>query len=142
MNSGQICIAVKRIYVHESIYDEFRQALVGFTKGIKVGDGFEPGVFMGPIQNKMQYERVKGFIADIEKEKWTVACGGTVNTSSTGYFLNPTIIDNPADDSRIVVEEPFGQLCRYVCLCRVIRKMLTVMQVPLYQLCHGQMRTR
>jgi acyl-CoA reductase-like NAD-dependent aldehyde dehydrogenase len=49
--------------------------MVEFTKALRVGDGYEPGVALGPLQNKMQYERVKGFFADIEKEKWTVACG-------------------------------------------------------------------
>lgn len=55
----------------------------------------------------MQYERVKGFFADIGKENWQVAVGGEV-WESKGYFIDPTIIDNPAEDSRIVVEEPFG----------------------------------
>ena len=56
----------------------------------------------------MQFERVKGFFADIEKEHWDVAVGGKIESGGEGYFINPTIIDNPADDSRIVVEEPFG----------------------------------
>lgn len=63
---------------------------------------------MGPINNSMQYERVKGFFADIEKEKWNVAVGGK-NDDKPGYFINPTIIDRPSDDSRIVAEEPFGK---------------------------------
>jgi acyl-CoA reductase-like NAD-dependent aldehyde dehydrogenase len=81
--------------------------MVKFTKTLKVGEGNEPDVFLGPIQNSMQYERVKGFFADIEKEKWNVAVGGK-NDDGPGYFINPTIIDNPAVDSRIVTEEPFG----------------------------------
>lgn len=55
INSGQICMLAKRIYVHEAIYDKFKDALVEFTKEhIKTGGGFEPGVLVGPIQNKMQ----------------------------------------------------------------------------------------
>jgi acyl-CoA reductase-like NAD-dependent aldehyde dehydrogenase len=81
--------------------------MVKFTKTLKVGDGFESDVFLGPLQNSMQYERVQGFFADIEKEKWNVAVGGK-NTNTKGYFITPTIIDNPKEDSRIVVEEPFG----------------------------------
>ena len=56
----------------------------------------------------MQYERVKGFFDDIEKEKWNVAVGGK-NPEGKGYFITPTIIDRPKEDSRIVVEEPFGK---------------------------------
>ena len=56
----------------------------------------------------MQFEKVKGFFADIEKEKWSVAVGGT-NEDKPGYFITPTIIDNPADDARIAMEEPFGK---------------------------------
>ncbi len=59
LNSGQICLAIKRIYVHESIHDEFLKAMVEVTKSLKVGEGNEEGVFLGPIQNKMQYEKVK-----------------------------------------------------------------------------------
>jgi len=109
LNSGQICLAIKRIYVHESIHDQFRDAMVAFTKQLKVGEGNEEGVFLGPIQNSMQYEKVKTFFSDIEKENWTVAVGGK-NEDKPGYFITPTIIDKPADDSRIATEEPFGPI--------------------------------
>ncbi|KIV91585.1 hypothetical protein PV10_06105 [Exophiala mesophila] len=109
LNSGQICLAIKRIYVHEDIYEKFREAIVAFTKTLKVGEGNEEGVFLGPIQNSMQYEKVKTFFSDIEKEKWNVAVGGK-NEDKPGYFITPTIIDKPADDSRIVTEEPFGPI--------------------------------
>jgi acyl-CoA reductase-like NAD-dependent aldehyde dehydrogenase len=98
---------VKRIYIHESIYDEFRTALVAFVKSLKIGEGVEEGAFMGPLQNSMQYNRVQGFFDDVEKENMKVALGGRT-AESKGYFINPTIIDNPKDDSRIVTEEPFG----------------------------------
>lgn len=56
LNSGQICMLPKRVYVHEKIYDEFRDAMVEFTKNnVKTGDGFEEGVVVGPVQNSMQY---------------------------------------------------------------------------------------
>lgn len=64
-------------------------------------------MYLGPIQNKMQYERVKGFFSDIAKEDWKVAVGGT-NPEGKGYFITPTIIDRPDSNSRIVKEEPFG----------------------------------
>lgn len=83
--------------------------MVAFTKTLKVGDGTEEGVFLGPIQNSMQYEKVKTFFSDIEKENWNVAVGGK-NEDKPGYFITPTIIDKPADDSRIATEEPFGPI--------------------------------
>lgn len=97
LNSGQICIALKRIYIHESIYDEFRNAMVEYTKTLKVGDGMNEGVFLGPIQNKIQYYRVQGFFDDVEKQGQKVAVGGKV-PDSDGYFITPTIIDNPEKD--------------------------------------------
>jgi len=113
MNSGQICIAIKRIYIHASIFDEFLAAMVEAVKTFTVGDGFKEGVFLGPIQNKMQFERVKGFFNDVAEQKLNVAVGGdlkTVSDAGKGYFITPTIINNPPDDSRIVVEEPFGPI--------------------------------
>jgi acyl-CoA reductase-like NAD-dependent aldehyde dehydrogenase len=108
----QICIAVKRIYVHRLIYPEFLAAVVAATKSFLVGDGFDDKVFLGPIQNSMQYERVQEFLKDIEDKKLKVAVGGNQSASGSdlrkGYFVYPTIIDNPSDDSRIVTEEPFG----------------------------------
>ncbi|KAJ4132406.1 hypothetical protein NW754_015222 [Fusarium falciforme] len=110
LNSGQICMLIKRLYVHESIYDKFRDAMVAFAKTIKVGDGFEQDVLVGPIQNAMQYEKLKDLYASIKTCKWKQALEGRVLADSRGYFVSPSIIDNPPDDSRIVVEEPFGPI--------------------------------
>ncbi|KAE8379050.1 Aldehyde/histidinol dehydrogenase [Aspergillus bertholletiae] len=109
LNSGQICLNLKRIYIHESIYDEFRDALVKHVQAYTIGDGSQQGISHGPLQNAMQYERVKTFFDDIEKQGWKVAVGGKVEPSS-GHFITPTIIDRPAENSRIVVEEPFGPI--------------------------------
>ncbi|KAK5098231.1 hypothetical protein LTS08_006364 [Lithohypha guttulata] len=109
LNSGQICIALKRIFVHEKIFDEFRDAMVEATNNLKMGEGNEPDVFLGPIQNSMQYDKVKGFFQDVEKQGYNIAVGGT-NPSGEGYFITPTIVDRPAEDSRLVLEEPFGPI--------------------------------
>ncbi|RMJ08843.1 hypothetical protein BHE90_000643 [Fusarium euwallaceae] len=111
LNSGQICLNLKRIYVHESIYDEFRDAMVKHVKAYALGDGSKQGISHGPLQNSMQYNRVKTFFDDIEKQGWKVATGGKMNPEPNGgYFVTPTIIDNPPEKSRIVVEEPFGPI--------------------------------
>lgn len=109
-NSGQFCQATKRIYIHESIYEPFVKALVDYTKSLKVGNPHEDGVALGPVQNKMQYDRVRGFFEDSKAKGYKFAAGATEVEPTKGYFVTPTIIDNPPDDSRIIVEEPFGML--------------------------------
>ncbi|KAF6832982.1 aldehyde dehydrogenase [Colletotrichum musicola] len=109
LNSGQICLNLKRIYVHESIFPQFKQALVKHVKGYTVGDGSQKGVTHGPLQNSMQFERVKTFFSDIKSQGWEVAVGGEIEASQ-GYFITPTIIDRPPENSRLVVEEPFGPI--------------------------------
>jgi acyl-CoA reductase-like NAD-dependent aldehyde dehydrogenase len=109
MNAGQICIAIKRIYVHKDIYAPFRDAFVACVNSFKVGKGTEENVFVGPVQNKLQYERVKTFLDDISSSAQKVVTGGQViGTEATGLFIQPTVVDNPSDDSKIVQEEPFG----------------------------------
>lgn len=110
LNSGQICMLIKRLYVHEKIYDRFRDSMVTFAKSIKTGDGFEPDVLVGPIQNSMQYGKVKDMYSEMSKCNWTQALEGQVIKNSKGYFISPAIIDNPPEDSRIVTEEPFGPI--------------------------------
>lgn len=100
---------MKRIYVHESIFEQFRDAMVKHIKGYTVGDGSQAGVSHGPVQNAMQYERVKTYFDDIEKQGWKVAVGGKIEPLANGYYITPTVIDRPPEDSRIVVEEPFGK---------------------------------
>lgn len=111
LNSGQVCLNLKRIYVHESIYEEFKTALVKQAGSFTLGEGKTPGITHGPLQNSMQYNRVKTFFQDITKQGWEVALGGEMpasDESAKGYFIKPTIIDRPPEKSRIVVEEPFG----------------------------------
>lgn len=107
LNSGQVCLNLKRIYVHSAIFEQFRDALVRQVQGYTIGDGSQSGISNGPLQNDMQYSRVKTFFDDIEKQGWKVATGGKIEKSS-GCMIAPTIIDRPPDNSRIVVEEPFG----------------------------------
>lgn len=106
-NSGQVCVAAKRIYVHEEIYDAFRDAIIEYAGTIKIGDGAQHGVRLGPIQNKPQYDRVRALIEDSRAQGQTVHTIGE-GVGGSGYFLPLTIIDNPPDGARVVCEEPFG----------------------------------
>ncbi|KAJ5513777.1 Aldehyde/histidinol dehydrogenase [Penicillium fimorum] len=106
---SQICMMIKRLYVHEKIYDEFLEKLVAFVKTLKVGQGTEADTFFGPVQNEMQYEKAKDLFSSIGTENLKPALGGTIENSS-GYFIPPTIIDNPPETSRVVQEEPFAPI--------------------------------
>jgi acyl-CoA reductase-like NAD-dependent aldehyde dehydrogenase len=110
-NSGQICVATKRVFVHKDIYEPFLKAMTDFVKtALKVGEGHEDGVMIGPIQNRMQYDKVKTFFEDTKKNGYKFAIGEPDVQKSKGYFISPTIIDNPPTNSMIVAEEPFGPI--------------------------------
>lgn len=108
-NTGQICLAVKRLYVHADIYDRFAATMANLAKSAKVGDGSEQGTQFGPMQNKPQYLRVKALIEDSKSSGHAFLAGGET-TDGPGYFLPLTIVDNPPETSRVVQEEQFGPL--------------------------------
>lgn len=108
MNAGQVCLAVKRAYVHDAIYDEFCDALAEIANAAVVDDGLKQGTTIGPIQNKAQYEKVKGFLDDA-KASGKVIAGGEVRAGK-GYFISPTIVRDVRDGQRIVDEEQFGPI--------------------------------
>ena len=105
-NSGQVCLAIKRLYVHESVYDEICEELVNIAKNTVVDDGAKQGTKLGPLQNKMQYEKVKGFLEDAHKNGKIVAGGKVMDRP--GYFIEPTIVRDIQEGSRLVDEEQFG----------------------------------
>lgn len=109
-NSGQWCIAVKRIYVHSSIHDKFVKKLVGFVSKLKLGDGMDPDTDLAAINNKRQYEKLLDMLQDIKMNGYNIVYGGDVDESLEGNFIPVTVVDNPPEDSRIVQEEQFGPI--------------------------------
>jgi len=115
-NTGQICCAIKRCYVQESIYLEFVNELVKCANRAVVGDGFSKGVEYGPLCNKMQYNKVSELVEDARKNGAKIHCGGKAmnkrkvvgGEANEGYFYMPTIITGVKEGSRIVDEEQFG----------------------------------
>jgi acyl-CoA reductase-like NAD-dependent aldehyde dehydrogenase len=105
-NSGQVCIAMKRLYVHESIYDEMCAELAKLAEEAIIGDGLEQGTQLGPLQNKMQYDKVKDLIEDA-RSSGNIIAGGTT-PDKKGYFIRPTIVRDIEDGTRLVDEEQFG----------------------------------
>lgn len=104
INNGQTCAAMKRLYVHESIYEEVCDALVTFARNIPVGDGMNEQSILGPIQNQMQFDKVKRLI-ESAKSRGRVLLGGE---PGAGLFFPPTIIADLSQDDPLVVEEQFG----------------------------------
>jgi acyl-CoA reductase-like NAD-dependent aldehyde dehydrogenase len=105
-NSGQVCLAIKRLYVHESIYDEMCAELAQLADAAIVDDGLKQGTQLGPLQNRMQYEKVKGFLDDARKSGKIIAGGDVVDRP--GFFVRPTIVRDISEGSRLVDEEQFG----------------------------------
>eukprot|EP01060_Flectonema_neradi_P004486 TRINITY_DN128_c0_g1_i2.p1 TRINITY_DN128_c0_g1~~TRINITY_DN128_c0_g1_i2.p1 ORF type:complete len:483 (+),score=166.37 TRINITY_DN128_c0_g1_i2:63-1511(+) len=107
LNSGQVCVAVKRAYVHKKIYDEFVKEITEIAKNSKWGDGMDATTEYGPLNNKMQYDKVLGFIEDAKKEGGKFETGGKA-MDRDGFFIEPTIVTGLSDGSRLVDEEQFG----------------------------------
>ncbi len=105
-NSGQVCIAMKRLYVHDKIYDAVCDELATLASQAVVGDGLEQGTQLGPLQNKMQYDKVMDLIEDAKKHGKVIAGGGRPDRK--GYFIQPTIVRDITDGTRLVDEEQFG----------------------------------
>ena len=109
-NCGQVCMAIKRVYVHESIRDALIAAMVERAHAIRIGPGDEPASTMGPIQNRVQFEKVAALIEQVRATPGTeILTGGTVYRDG-GYFVDPTIVTGLSDDSPLVRDEQFGPI--------------------------------
>lgn len=109
VNSGQVCMAIKRIYAHQSVYDELCEALVNEAKAAVVGNGLDPDTQLGPIQNRMQFDKVVDVLEDTRQSGARILCGGEV-PNEPGYFFPPTLVTDIAEDSRLVSDEQFGPI--------------------------------
>ena len=106
-NSGQICIAIKRLYVHERTYRPLVDALAALARQVKLGDGLEPDTELGPINNRPQFERVRELVDDARRAGGKVEVGGAP-LSRPGYFYPPTLVTGVGEGVRLVDEEQFG----------------------------------
>jgi acyl-CoA reductase-like NAD-dependent aldehyde dehydrogenase len=106
-NNGQVCSAIKRVYVPEALYDDVVEGLASHARAVKVGDGTEADSKLGPINNEPQYERVKELVADAVAQGARAVTGGHA-MDRPGYFFEPTILAGLSDGTRIVDEEQFG----------------------------------
>lgn len=109
-NSGQWCVGIKRLYIHRSFHAPFVAAFVDYALQQKLGNGLDAEVTVGPVQNKMQFDKVRTFLDDIKANGQNIVLGGEVDDSRPGYFIPVTVVDNPPEQSKIVQEEQFGPI--------------------------------
>jgi len=107
INNGQTCAALKRLYVHDTIYDAVCDNLVRFAKGIKVGNGTEEDAVLGPVQNRMQFEKVSSLVGAARADGARVLCGGEPD-GGPGNFHPVTFVADAEAGMALVDEEQFG----------------------------------
>jgi len=108
-NAGQVCISPTRFYAQENIYDAFVQGFTERVKKIKVGDGLEEDVVMGPLVAQRRLDIMDEFVNDAVGHGAKIETGGKRLTNQ-GYYYAPTVLSNVSDSARIMSEEPFGPL--------------------------------
>jgi succinate-semialdehyde dehydrogenase/glutarate-semialdehyde dehydrogenase len=106
-NLGEACTAANRIYVHESIAEEFTRRLSAEMSALKVGDGTDPSVDVGPLVNADTRDKVAEFVADAVAKGAKVECGGAV-PNGKGFYYPPTVLSNVSEDAECVRDEIFG----------------------------------
>ncbi len=106
-NSGQTCTAPSRLYVHEDVKDEVIKGIAEVGKSLKIAPGLDEESMMGPLVSAKQFERVTSYIEAGQKEGAEITSGG-VQHGDSGYFLEPTVIDQTNNNMKIVKEEIFG----------------------------------
>ncbi|MFT2215073.1 NAD-dependent succinate-semialdehyde dehydrogenase [Rhizobium giardinii] len=107
--AGQFCSAPSRFLVHRSLYEPFVDSLSGFARDIKVGDGFEQGVQMGPLANRRRLDAMSALVEDAVAHGARVTAGGE-RVGNRGWFYAPTVLADVALDARVMSEEPFGPI--------------------------------
>jgi acyl-CoA reductase-like NAD-dependent aldehyde dehydrogenase len=109
-NCGQVCIAIKRLYVHENVHDKVVRALAHRASKLKIGPGMEPGVELGPVNNEAQLVKVQGLVEEALDDGGVLATGGRRLRGRLrhGLFYEPAVVTGLGNDSSLVQEEQFG----------------------------------
>jgi succinate-semialdehyde dehydrogenase/glutarate-semialdehyde dehydrogenase len=108
-NNGQVCIAPSRFYVHKDIESKFTEVAVAAAKALKLGNGLEPGVEVGPMFEKKALETTSALIGDAKSKGARVLAGGDKSKRfEKGYFFEPTVLNGLHPESKLLVEEPFA----------------------------------
>jgi len=110
---GQICASASRFLVHHKVYRPFVEAFAEALRAVRVGDGFVPGVQMGPVSNARRLASAQALVDDARRRGATVAAGGH-RIGDKGYFFAPTLLADVPLDAAIMTTEPFGPLAACV----------------------------
>jgi succinate-semialdehyde dehydrogenase / glutarate-semialdehyde dehydrogenase len=112
-NAGQVCISPTRFYVQEPVYDRFLSRFTEYAKSIKLGDGLEKGITMGPMANARRIDTMEAFVNDAKDHGGKIVTGGN-RRGNQGYFFEPTVVTDVPDNSKIMTQEPFGPVAPVV----------------------------
>lgn len=112
-NAGQVCVSPTRFYVQKKAYDKFLAKFIDVLKAIKVGNGLDEGIEMGPLAHERRVPAIARFVEDSRKRGATIELGGDP-VSGKGFFFPPTVITGLKDDSMLMTEEPFGPIAPVV----------------------------
>ncbi|MBB4423825.1 acyl-CoA reductase-like NAD-dependent aldehyde dehydrogenase [Bradyrhizobium sp. CIR48] len=106
-NAGQVCVAPTRLLVHDSVFDEFVDGFVAFSKRVKIGSGLDPETRMGPLAHARRVAAMDALVADAESAGAELRTGGK-RIGNQGYFFEPTVFTNVPLSARLMNDEPFG----------------------------------
>jgi succinate-semialdehyde dehydrogenase/glutarate-semialdehyde dehydrogenase len=108
-NNGQVCIAPSRFYVHKDVQKKFTEAAVEFAKGLKLGNGLDAGIEVGPMFEKKAMESTQKLVDDARQRGAKILTGGKRSDRfDKGYFFEPTVLADLPGDTRMLTEEPFA----------------------------------
>ena len=108
-NAGQVCVSPTRFYVQDKAYDKFVSRFLDKIKNLKVGPGLEPETKMGPLAHKRRMPAIASFVEDADARGAKIVAGGH-KVGERGNFFEPTVIEEPPDDAKIMRDEPFGPI--------------------------------
>jgi succinate-semialdehyde dehydrogenase / glutarate-semialdehyde dehydrogenase len=112
-NAGQVCISPTRFYVQEPVYDRFLKRFTEYANAIKLGDGLEKGVTMGPLANARRLDAMEAIVNDSKSRGGKIVTGGK-RRGNQGYFFEPTVVTDLPDDCKLMTQEPFGPVAPVV----------------------------
>jgi succinate-semialdehyde dehydrogenase/glutarate-semialdehyde dehydrogenase len=109
-NAGQVCVTPDRFYVHDSLHDAFVEDFAARAKAIKLGDGLDPSVGLGPLINASRLAEIEGIVAEAVRADAKVGGGGRASAFNAGHFSEPTVLTDVTDSMKVMAEENFGPI--------------------------------
>ena len=108
-NAGQVCLGVSRIYVHDSIYQEFLSRFTDRVNALRIGDGMQDGITMGPLANTRGVQHMEQIMSDVQARGGKTVTGGE-RQGNQGHFFRPTVVTDLPHDAKLMTDEPFGPI--------------------------------